>query len=186
MATPWPQWLINSFLSASQPQFATDESVFYGPYTRLLYHLFGVEGPFEISPQFQTRSDAIDIVALFVVELNKHPVFFIEVRPPGSFTLDSRRKQADEQMRDRFRDLRHALVTPRLPGISAFGTRLAFYEYVAATNSLTPRAIAPDDQFLTDVAPANRWDHDVLDANGTARVRQVVQDVIAMCQALGG
>jgi len=51
MAAPWPQWLTNSFLvSANQPQFADDESVYYGPYTRLLYHLFGIEGPFDISP----------------------------------------------------------------------------------------------------------------------------------------
>ncbi|KAI0256052.1 hypothetical protein BJV78DRAFT_435508 [Lactifluus subvellereus] len=41
-------WFVNSFLSVNQPQYATDESVYYPPYTRLLYHLFGIEGPFEI------------------------------------------------------------------------------------------------------------------------------------------
>jgi hypothetical protein len=146
MDTPWPQWLINSFLSANQAQFATDESVYYGPYTRILYHLFGLEGPFEISPQYhipQTPRDAIDVVALFTVELDKHPVLFIEAKAAASFALDSKRKQADDQMRDLFRDLRHNLVTPRLPGISTFGTCMAFYEYVAATNTLTPRAISP-------------------------------------------
>jgi hypothetical protein len=141
MDAPWPQWLINSFLSVKQPQFATDESVYYGPYTRLLYYLFGgIEGPFEISPQYhipETLRDSIDVVALFTVELNKHPVLFIEVKAPAPFVLDSKRKQPDDQMRDHFRDLRHNLVTPRLPGIGAFGTRMAFYEYVAATNSIT-------------------------------------------------
>jgi hypothetical protein len=45
-------------------------------------------------------------------------------------------------MRDYFRDLRHNLVTPRLHGIiSAFGTRVTFFEYVAATN--TPRVRSP-------------------------------------------
>lgn len=187
MNTPWPQWLINSFASANQPQFATDESAYYGPYTRLLYHLFGLEGPFEISPQYhipQTPRDAIDVVALFTVELNKHPVLFIEVKAPASFALDSKRKQADDQMRDRFRDLRHNLVTPRLPGISAFGTRIAFYEYVAATNTLTPHGIPPDPASLNDVAPAERWRYDLLEANGIAKMRQVVEDVKAMCQAL--
>jgi hypothetical protein len=86
MNTPWPQWLINSFVSANQPQFSTDESVYYGPYTRLLYHLFGIEGPFEISPQYgqyhipQTPRDAIDVVALFTVELDKHPVLLLKSR----------------------------------------------------------------------------------------------------------
>jgi hypothetical protein len=42
-------------------------------------------------------------------ELDKHPVLFIEVKAPTSF---AKRKQADDQMRDIFRDLRHNLVTP--------------------------------------------------------------------------
>ena len=189
MDAPWPQWLINSFSSANRPQFSTDESVYYGPYTRLLYHLFGIEGPFEISPRYhipQTPRDAIDVVALFTVELDKHPVLFIEVKPPASFALDSKRKQVDDQMRDRFRDLRHNLVTPRLPGISVFGTRMAFYEYVAATNTLTPPAIVPDPDSLNDLAPAERWSYDLLEANGIAQMRQVAEDVKEMCQALNG
>jgi len=121
---------------------------------------------------------------VFTVELDKHPVFFIEVKAPASFALDSKRKQADDQMRDRFREVRHNLVTPRLPGISAFGTRMAFYEYVAATNTLTPRAISPDPVSLNDVAPAERWSYDLLEANGNAQMRKVVEDVKAMCQAL--
>ena len=172
--------MTNSFLSANQPQFANDENAYYGPYTRLLYHLFGIEGPFEIVPP----RDPIDAVAMFTVELDKHPVLFIEVKPPSSFHLDSKRKQADDQMRDSFRDLRANLVTPRLPGISAFGTRVAFYEYIAATSAVTPPAIPADPMFLNDVAPADRWNYDLLEADGIARMRQVAQDVRAMCQAL--
>ena len=180
--------MTNSFLSANQPQFANDESAYYGPYTRLLYHLFGgIEGPFEITPQYhipQAPRNAIDVVAMFTVEFNKHPVFFIEVKPPSSFHFDSKRKQADEQMRDRFRDLRPNIVTPRLPAISAFGTRVAFYEYIPATRGVTPPAIAADPMFLEDIAPADRWNYDLLEADGIARMRQVAQDVRAMCQAL--
>ena len=127
----------------------------------------------------------MDVVALFVVELNKHPVLFIEVKTPGSFCLNSKRKEADDQMRDRFRTLQHSIVMPRLPGISAFGTRLAFYEYETATTRVTPPAIVPDLTYLNDVAPAERWTHDLLDANGAARIRQMVEDVLAMCQAVG-
>ncbi|KAH9168669.1 hypothetical protein EDB89DRAFT_1990501 [Lactarius sanguifluus] len=188
MTDPWPQWLVNSFLSANQPQFATDESAYYGPYTRLLYHLFGIEGPFEISPQYhipQTPRESIDVIALFTVELNKYPVFFMQVKPPTALSLDSKRKRADDQMRDHFRDLRHSLVTPRLPGVSAFGTRMALYEYVVANNRITPGAITPDPNILNDVAPIERWNCDLLEDDGINRIRQVVQDVKAMCQALG-
>ncbi|EAU85988.2 hypothetical protein CC1G_03011 [Coprinopsis cinerea okayama7 len=186
MAQPWPQPLMQSFTYANQPQFATDESVFYGPYTRLLYHLFGVLGPYEISPQYHIPNaarDVIDVVALFTVELNKHPVFFIEVKPTASLNLDSKRKQADDQMRDRFRDLRHTLITPRLPAVSAFGTRLCFYEYTVATNAVVPAAIPADPLILNDVAPADRWDCDLLEADGAARFRQLVESVLEMCQA---
>ena len=44
-----------------------------------------MEGPFEISPQFhvpQAPRDSMNVVALFVVELDKHPVPFIEVKSP--------------------------------------------------------------------------------------------------------
>ncbi|KAF9511371.1 hypothetical protein BS47DRAFT_1184033 [Hydnum rufescens UP504] len=64
------------------------------------------------------------------------------------------------------------------------GTHMAFDEYVAAASTLTPPAIAPDSIFLNDVAPADRWNYDLLEANGIARMRQVAQDVMAMCQAL--
>ena len=116
MDAPWPQWLINSFASANQTQSSTDESAYYGPYTRLLYHLFGVEGPFEITPNFDIPinsydRDTVDTIALFTVEFNNHPVLFIAVKAPAYVVFDSRRKQADNQMRDRFRDLRHNLIT---------------------------------------------------------------------------
>lgn len=127
---------------------------------------------------------SIDVVGVFTVELNKYPVLFIEVKSPSSFYLDSKRKQADDQMRDRFRDLHTNLITPRIPAISAFGTRIAFYKYTAATNTVTLPAIAADPIFLNDVAPADRWNHDPLQANGIARMRQVAQDVRAMCEAL--
>ncbi|KAH9023689.1 hypothetical protein EDB85DRAFT_1870632 [Lactarius pseudohatsudake] len=126
MSDPWPQWLVQSFLSANQPQSTTDESVYYGSYTRLLYYLFdGIEGPFEISPRFhvpQTPRESFDVIALFTVELNKHPVFFIQVKPPATLSFDSKRKQADDQMRDHFRDLRHSLVTPHLAPAWPFTT----------------------------------------------------------------
>ncbi|KAH9050348.1 hypothetical protein EDB83DRAFT_2226674, partial [Lactarius deliciosus] len=151
-------WLVNSFLSANQPQFATDESAYYGPYTRLLYHLFGIEGPSEISSRFH---------------------------PPTTLSLDSKRKRADDQMRDHFRDLRHSLVTPRLPGVSAFDTRMAFYEYVVANNRITPGAITPDPNILNDLAPVERWNCDLFEDEGINRIHQVVQDVKAMCHVLG-
>ena len=32
-----------------------DESLFYGPFTRLLYTLFSIDGPYEIVPRFKSQ-----------------------------------------------------------------------------------------------------------------------------------
>jgi hypothetical protein len=111
--------------------------------------------------------------------LHKHPVFFIQVKSPSSFCLDSNRKQADDQMRDHFHELSTDLITPRLPAISAFGTRIAVYEYTATTNTATPPANATDPT-------ADLWNYDVLEADGIAKMCQVIQDVRVMTEALVG
>ncbi|KAM6499747.1 hypothetical protein JOM56_005255 [Amanita muscaria] len=157
-ARPWPEYIHKSFNSViiSDPS-GRDESVFYGPFTRLLYTLFSVDGPYEIVPQFKSvAQESIDLVAVLVVELDRHPVFFMEVRPPASFPYDSKREEADEQMRRRFRDLRQILAIPILYGISAFGTRLSFYEYDSATHVLQPE-------------------------QGANRLRKVINQVKEMC-----
>jgi hypothetical protein len=186
MMAAWPQWLTRSFQIANRPQFANDENAYHGPYNRLLHHLFGLDGPFEVVAQYLNPDTphAIDLVSVFTVEIEKHPVLFIEIKPPSAFYVDSRREQADDQMREHFHKLRTKLTTPRLPGISAFGTRIALYEYTVATKTLTPRAIVRDPEFFTDVAPAERWNYDILEADAIDKMYETVQDIKAMCAAV--
>lgn len=87
-------------------------------------------------------------------------------------------------MRDRFQDLRHDLLTPRLPAVNAFGTRLCFYEYSVTTNSVVPPAIPADPLFLNDVAPANRWNCDLLEADGAIRFRRLVENIMVIARPL--
>jgi hypothetical protein len=180
--SPWPLWLIKLFVIANQPQLVTDETVFYGPYCRLLYHLLGLDGQFEIHSQYRLVStlNKVDLAAVFTFGLKKHPVLYIEVKPPNKFFYPFARMATDRQMRNRFQPaLCGDLVTPRVPGISAFGTRMAFYEYATTTGTITP-----DRGSRFKVAPAERWMYDFLEANGIAKLRQVTEDVRAMCHAL--
>jgi hypothetical protein len=75
MAAPLPQVLVRSFTIANQSQDATDQSVFYGPYIRLLYYFFGLNGDFEIQQQFDNlgmgAGESIDALATFTVEQNQ-------------------------------------------------------------------------------------------------------------------
>lgn len=158
MADPWPQWLTDSFLSANQPEFTNHEDAYNRPYSQLLYHLFGVEGPFEIIPQFHvpgTLHDTIHVIATFIVKLNKYPILFTKVKPPSPFHCISKCQQADNQMHTRFCDLHTSLITPCLHAISAFCTCIAFYKYTVATHAVTLPAITANPIFVNDVAPTN-------------------------------
>jgi hypothetical protein len=95
----------------------------------------------------------------------------MEVNPPAAFPYDSRRREADEQMRHRFRDLRQILAIPILHGVSAFG----FYEYNLATDVLQPeQVLRSHPSIFDDVAPITRWGCDVLQQEGADRLREVV------------
>jgi len=174
----WHPSLTTPFERLNQPQSADDQFAYKLCYYTLLDQLFGLGGPFYI---VWRSHGAGDDNTTFTVTRNKHPVLFIQINAPSSWRLDSKRKQAHERMRDHFLDLRPNLATPRLLGISAFGTHMVFYEYTAATNTLIPPAIAAHPKRPNRVAPADRWSYDLLEADGVARIRQVFHDARAMC-----
>ena len=84
-------------------------------------------------------------------------------------------------MRDRFVDLTSGnLPIPKLYGLSALGTRFCVYEYIFEDCMLTPPSIAPHSYLVTDTAPRERWHHDIFEAQGEARLRELVRDIKAM------
>jgi len=174
----WHPSLTTSFEHLDEPQFA---DAYYVPYATLLDNLFGIGGPFDTVWQFDKTPHigADDVHMTLTVTFNGHPVLFIQVNAPSSLCVDS--KQAHERMRDHFLDLRPNLATPRLLGISAFGTRMVFFEYTAATNTLIPPAIADHPKRPNRVASADGWSYDLLEADGVARMCQVFHDVRVMC-----
>ena len=44
------------------------------------------------------------------------------------------------------------------------GTRLSIYEYTKATGILLLPAVSPDPNIITDVAPEERWNYEMLEA----------------------
>ncbi|KAF5337977.1 hypothetical protein D9758_014320 [Tetrapyrgos nigripes] len=66
----------------------------------------------------------------------------------------------------------------------ATGMRFAEYKYEAATRKLTPTAIPWDHEVVNDVAPAERWQHELLDRDGEKVFRRVVEEVKSMCSAI--
>jgi hypothetical protein len=183
-AHQWPENIHRSFKVCGG-----EESMFFGPLTRLMYTLFPLDGPYEFMPLFKNwYQDSSDLIPVLVVTVNRHPVFFIDIKPLASLLDGSKREEADEQMRRRFSDLSQELTIPTLHGVSAFGSRrLSFYEYDAATSNLQPEQVPRTHGSVpADVAPISRWDYDVLEPEGANRLKDVVKKVKEMSAPVAG
>ena len=73
------------------------------------------------------------------------------------------------------------LVIPKLYGFSAMGSRFSVYEYTKEANILFPPSIARDAMLVTDVAPADRWNYELLEENGELKMKALVASVKEMC-----
>ncbi|KAH9957035.1 hypothetical protein BC827DRAFT_1228390 [Russula dissimulans] len=166
----------------------THENQYYGPYNKLLNTLFPLDNDFIVSPNYLPvdMEGAADFIVTFEVTLHQYPVLVIEIKPPQHLSFCSTREKADRQIRNRLVDLWKVWHTPLpiLYGISAVGTRLCFYEFEKASRRTTPRFIPSDPEFATDVAPQERWDCDVLEADGEQRLRALATHIIEACERL--
>jgi len=160
---PWPAYVSNTF-----------EAIPGG--------VNGATDNYMISPQFKRPPEgcSIGFTTVFIVQRAFHPVFFLEIKPPGDYTHRSSRAAADDQMRTRFFDLADVVELPVIHGVSALGTRLCFYSYTRDDNVLDPPRIPPDVERMNDVAPAARWNFDILSDEGVARMTHVANEVKAM------
>ena len=69
-------------------------------------------------------------------------------------------------MQDRFFNLFDEVEIPVLYGLSALGSRLCVYTFTKSTNKLEPTLIINTGNRLMDVAPAQRWDIDIMSKEG--------------------
>ena len=176
---------MRSFFIAGTKSTASEKS-FYGPWNRLLNTMFPVDSKFEVHPQYPPpglNKESVDFVAV-LIRINKIPVFMVEVKPPANFHLQSKRTDADEQLRRRLLETSVATKIPVLHGISAFGTKIAFYNFDLATKVMEPRQITPDPELVTDAAPEEWWAFDILEEEGAKKFQDVVENVKEMCSPL--
>jgi hypothetical protein len=181
---PWPIHIVTMFESipAGGLANATDEAVLYGPINMLLVHLFPPTDLYIVSPQWKKPPEgfSIDFTTVFVVQKAQHPVFFLEVKPAGSFSSRSARAATDDQMRNRFDELIDDLTIPTLHGISALGPHLSFYTYSKEENNVLPPLILRDTNQVNDRAPAARWDTELMSDDGVQRLTAVANHVKQM------
>jgi hypothetical protein len=176
----WPEKVLNGFRAAlAQPGSATNEAHFHGCWNKLLYTVFAPDSDYEVTPQLAERPNT-DRAGAFVVHLHGRPVMFVELRAPCRLESSAGRADAVEGMRERFRALAGALEVPVLVGVSAFGTRMAFYELDGGTRVIRPLRVPGETD---DIGEGERWKWDVLEEAGYEAVMAVVGMVKEMCAA---
>jgi hypothetical protein len=183
---PWPEIIMRSF-SASGTAILNQFEPHYGSWNRLLNTVFPPDTAFEVIPCVPpaTPEDAIDYFILFLIYVEATPVFMVEVRPPSTFRYPSGRRSADAQLRRQIGDLVTDMKTPVLHGISAVGTKMAFYKYSRDTNCIEPWRITLDPNRLIDLAPQEWWALDILEEEGAQKFKDIVEEVKEMCRGLG-
>ncbi|KAH9007698.1 hypothetical protein EDB83DRAFT_700148, partial [Lactarius deliciosus] len=142
------------------------ENDYYAPYNKFLNSLFPPDSDYTVvlrSYSILNSHKSVDLVIGFVVLLEDEPVLFLEIEEPRRITLTSARKEVDNHMRIRTRDLAPTCPLEILNGVSAFGTQLSFYTCDKQTRMIIPARIS---HMETD-APLDRWDWKTKGLNGS-------------------
>ncbi|KAJ7480888.1 hypothetical protein FB451DRAFT_1394943 [Mycena latifolia] len=175
---PWPKTIMQPFDALPTRALPPD---FYGPYNKLLYHLFPADTNFLVSPGFYPSRLAADDTAEFTVFYNERPVLLLQIAPLEMLRWPSAREAADAASRRRLRDLAPLCPLPKLYAVSAFGTKLRFYASGAAGID-PPPAASPSPTYagsFADSVPLGRWNSDVLEEEGANLLKQAVAEIIA-------
>lgn len=186
--TTWPQRILDRF--ARIPHNTTIVSKYYGVYNLILCRETFASNEYVTEPQYALPSaqgpgvPTADSIVSFVVTVSDLPVFFLEIKPPGHIQYLSTRAAADTQMRERMTSFFDLIRTPRLHGVSALGSRLAFYCLDRTLGSVAPEYVAAPPTQIVDTAPETRWEVDITTEDGYHRFMEVVQDVKRMVNAL--
>ncbi|KAG5646579.1 hypothetical protein DXG03_002882 [Asterophora parasitica] len=169
----WPADLITIF-NVSRAVRGSLEDRYYGPYDKMLNYCFGEGFDFFVAPQ--ATPDAPDfIVYLIVLDKNRLPVLFIEVKGESHINNPSKRAAADIHMRSRFNELMHTCPLPTLHGLSLLGTGMRVYAATQATLKLNPPSVPrPATGRVLDASYlANEWDLDILLDDGFRQVKEI-------------
>jgi len=123
----------------------------------------------------------VDFTVFYIFMKRRVPALFIDIRTFLALNHGPSRAAADSQMRERFLDFcSGSLPQSKLIGISAMGTRFAVYEYTPQDRHLVPSCIMPHPDIVTDTAPKERWNYDIMEAAGEAKFRAIVAEIKTM------
>ncbi|KAF9008290.1 hypothetical protein BDQ17DRAFT_1349685 [Cyathus striatus] len=162
---PWTDKTV-IFMLSGVSDTETIKEYFYPLYLRILYISFPVDQKFILFPHCN-----ITCVTNTVTPPLDDFIPFIYV--PTLLGDPHERKQADNEMRNRFRQFGVSLQISKLYGMCAFGTHICFYSYDRDTCTIIPALVKNTD----DGAPVDQWSLDILQKDGHLRLLNIVEEI---------
>jgi len=180
----WPAGLLTIF-ELCRAERETFENRYYGPYDKLLNYCFGSDFTFYVAlqnPPIDDSRDAIDYIGLLVVfNSKKKPVLMVDVKDDTWVCNAELRYRADKQIHDRYGLMLEDCPTPRLWGLSVFGTSMRVYSGDTRTFDVTPprsQRPEPRSRVLPPDFLAGQWSLDILSQEGFDRMKEIVTDIL--------
>lgn len=180
----WPAGL-HIIFDHARTKHATFENRYYGPYDKLLNYCFGESFTYYVAPQSPPRDDSRDavdfIVFLVVYDTNDKPILLVEVKDDSWAKKAELRYRADKHMRERYALMLEECPLPRLWGLSLMGTSMRVYCGDTQSFDVIPPAIPrpePSSRVLSPSFLAKEWELDVLSAEGFAKMKEIVTDIL--------
>lgn len=164
----WPDAVLCSFEDAEESPMHE----FHGPWNRLLNFIFPAKSIFEVAPFLYGCSESQATALFLVVKKLDKPVLFVEVLPKENIHSISGRHEADARIRSYFSDVSRSVETLMLHGISAFGSKVAFYHFDKINDTVHPKAVC-------GVVPEDQWSDDITRMAGAVKLTKMVEEVKA-------
>lgn len=178
----WAAGLVN-LINIAHNRASTDERRYYGVYNKLLSYLFSNDDyRFVVCPQPPPDDGSCESVgfAFYVLDTASQgrPVMIVEIKDDTWLMTPSKRKLADQQMRDRYDEMLRLCPIPRLWSLSIIGIKVRVYRGDTVALTIDPARVEYDSRF---VVPSdyleNEWAMDITTQAGFDRVKQVVTDI---------
>ena len=178
----WPAKIVALF--DVNDESISGESEVYGAFNALLDHCFPWEEGWSITPPHRLAEGrgVPDPGTIFAVARQKMPVFFLTVKPAPHISLTGSRASADWEMRKLLTHFHSLAKTPILHACSAVGLRLCHYKLITSSGELLPSEAPRSTRYIEDVAPAARWNIDILSEEGSASFLEIVAGVKSLCE----
>ena len=169
----------------------TNASKLYEPYYTLLTHLFPPEEGYFVFLRYKppTKLRSVGNTTHYIVKREKDhsTVFLLQVRSAEDLDHISHRQEADSKMREKFRHVFGGVFIEMLYGASAMGTKICIYKLHIRSRLLFPfeSAIPSSPNLVTNMAPLEWWNIDLLTQDGQCQLGKIVHHIKAMSTKIG-